>query len=103
MVHGVTTEWEDVQVKMGNWTKVEKPPTSEQVYQESINNLEYYDNKAIMTDKQLEEKAEDDIDFDDDDEFMKEYRATRMQEMKVQAALPRFGCVYDITKPDWEQ
>ena len=26
-----------------------------------------------------------------------------MQEMKSQAALPTFGSVYELTKPDWEQ
>ena len=74
MVHGVTTEWEDIQVKMGNWKAVEKPPTQDEIFQETIDNLEVYDNKAIMSEQQLEEKAEDDIDFDDDDEFLKQYR-----------------------------
>lgn len=43
-----------------------------------MNLNEKYDYKNIMTQEQLEEKAEDDIDFDEDD-FMKEYRAKRMQ------------------------
>jgi hypothetical protein len=43
-----------------------------------VNLNEKYDYKNIMTQEQLEEKAEDDIDFDEDD-FMKEYRAKRMQ------------------------
>jgi len=33
MVHGVTTEWEDIQVKMGNYTKLEHVATGmEELY-----------------------------------------------------------------------
>ena len=38
---------------------------------------ELYDNKLVMNEKQLEEKAEDDLDFDEDD-FMKQYREKRL-------------------------
>lgn len=38
---------------------------------------EMYDPKLIMSEKQLEEMAEDDLDFDED-EFMKEYREKRI-------------------------
>lgn len=40
-----------------------------------------------MTEKQLEEKAEDDFLFDEDD-FMAEYRAKKMAEMKEEAGKP---------------
>lgn len=33
MAQGVTTQWEDAQVKMGNWKPVERGPTSEEVFQ----------------------------------------------------------------------
>lgn len=71
MARGVTTEWEDMQVKQGGWKAVDKGPTEEEVWYESIDRNELYDPKLLLNDKQLEEKAEDDIDFDDDDEFMK--------------------------------
>ena len=77
MARGVTTEWEDIQVKMGNWTAVEKPPTAEDIFVETIEATEHYDPKKLMTEKQLEEMAEDDLDFDEDD-FMKEYREKRI-------------------------
>jgi hypothetical protein len=44
----------------------------------SIDQNEHYDPKYAMSEKQLEEKAEDDLDFDDDDEWMAEYRAKRI-------------------------
>ncbi len=55
-----------------------------------------------MTQEQLEEKAEDDIDFDEDD-FMKEYRAKRMQQLAVDKSKPKFGSVFEINKQQWEE
>ena len=103
MARGVTTEWEDIQVKMGNWKAVEKEPTAEQIFDQTINNNELYDPKLAWSKKQVEEAAEDDIDFDDDDPFMKEWRAKRMEEVAKEAAKPKFGSVYEINKPEWEQ
>jgi len=46
MARGVTTEWEDIQVKMGGWTAVEKPPTDTEVWEENVDKVEYYDPRA---------------------------------------------------------
>ena len=78
MARGVTTEWEDIQVKMGNWKAVEKEATAEQIYMENVNTNERYDPKLLLNNEQLEEMAEDDLDFDDEDPFMKEWRQKRM-------------------------
>jgi hypothetical protein len=48
MARGVTTEWEDVQVKMGGWTKVDKAPTTEEIFKENVGNNERYDYKNGM-------------------------------------------------------
>jgi len=69
MARGVTTEWEDIQVKMGGWTKVDKGPTTEEIFKENVDRNEKYDYKMAMSNQQLEDKAEDDLDFDED-EFM---------------------------------
>ena len=82
MVHGVTTEWDDIQVKMGNYKPHEKVQTGYEALFETTEAMEVYDKKHIMNEKQLEEQAEDDIDFDDDDEFMQQYRAQRMTQMQ---------------------
>lgn len=81
MARGVTTQWDDIQVKMGNYAPHEKKTTTEEIFQENVLHAEYYDYKHKMTEKQLEEKAEDDFDFDEDD-FMKDYRAKKLAEMK---------------------
>ena len=54
MARGVTTEWEDIQVKMGNWKPVEKGPSTEQIFTETVTLNELYDPKLIMSEKQLE-------------------------------------------------
>lgn len=51
MARGVTTEWEDIQVKMGGWKAVEKPPTTDEIFQESVDLNEKYDNKLLMSEK----------------------------------------------------
>ena len=63
---------------MGNWKAVEKEPDREDVYLDTVERNERYDPKLLLSNAQLEEKAEDDIDFDEDDEFMKEWREKRM-------------------------
>lgn len=42
MATGVTTEWEDIQVKMGNWKARDPVPTSEDIYQHNLEQGENY-------------------------------------------------------------
>ena len=58
---------------------------------------EKYDYKELMTEKELEEKAEDDLFFDEDD-FMKDYRAKKLAELKEDQAKPHFNGVLEINK-----
>jgi hypothetical protein len=37
------------------------------------------------------------LDFDEDD-FMKQYREKRLQELQVEKGKPRFGSVFEINK-----
>ena len=45
--------------------------------------------------------AEDDPDLEDD-EYFKEYRAKRLEELKEQAGRPRFGGLIEISRPEFE-
>lgn len=49
----------------------------------------------------LNQMLEDDPDLEDDDLF-EEYRKKRMEEMKVNAARPKFGSLLEIGRPDFE-
>ena len=48
MVTGVTTEWDDIQVKMGNYKPHEKVASNDEVAVEQMEMLERYDNKLVM-------------------------------------------------------
>lgn len=102
MATGVTTEWEDIQVRMGNWKPREQQPTSEDYFQANVEAAEEYNplqNKKLTT---LEEMKEDDPDLEDDDEFMKQYREKRLQELKVDATKPKYGSIIEINRPQFE-
>jgi len=80
MARGVTTEWEDIQVKMGGYTALAKEKTDYEEFKETIDQIEHYDRRAELTHKQLEEEEEDDPDFAED-EVMVELKARRLAEM----------------------
>ena len=101
MARGVTTEWEDLHVKKGNWKAKEHVPTSEEIFMTQQEVVEKYDNYKDMNAKQIEEAIEDDPDLEDDD-FMQEYRKQRMGEMKAAAEAPTFPGMIEITKADYE-
>lgn len=48
MVHGVTTEWDDVQVKMGNYKPHEKVATNSEVEAQTLEELEHYDPRLNL-------------------------------------------------------
>jgi len=102
MARGVTTEWEDIQVKHGNWTKKDYVPTSEDVFEAQQENVESYDNWKELDAKQLEEMVEDDYDLDDD-AYMKEYRAKRLDEIKEKNSQHLYhGGMIEISKDRYE-
>lgn len=44
---------------------------------------------------------EDDLDLEED-EYFKEYREKRLEELKVQSARPKYGSFIEIGRPDFE-
>ena len=48
MVTGVTTEWDDIQVKNGVYKALEKVPTGAEIFKENIDLLENYDRRMVM-------------------------------------------------------
>ncbi len=92
----MTTEWEDIQVKMGNWKPREKSPTGEDIALANLEQVEAVEEYKGRTKEQLTEMVEDKPDLEDDDEFMEIYRAKRLQEMKKDRDRPRFGDQIEI-------
>ena len=98
MAQGVTTEWEDIQVKMGNWLPREHVPTSEEIAQGHLVAVEQIEEFKGRSAAVLERMAEEKPDLEDDDEFLEVYQAKRLEEMKKNFERPRFGTQIEITR-----
>ncbi len=96
MARGVTTEWEDVQVKYGNYLAREKEETNDEIEQKVIEILENYDP---LDKKNLEQLK--DLEDDEDEEVLKIYQQKRMDELKQLAQRPKFGSVIEFRKQDY--
>jgi hypothetical protein len=95
-MRGVTTEWEDIQVKFGNYLPREKEPDNDEIEKIAIEAVENYDplnNKNVEQLKELED--------DEDDEILEQYKQKRLAEMKEFASKPKFGSVIELRKQDY--
>ncbi len=98
MAYGVSSEWEDIQVKLKNYLPREKEQTTnelEKITQEKIDNYDPLEKKT------LEELKEIELDLDDDDDFLEQYKQKRMGEMTEYAKKPKFGTVQELRKQDY--
>lgn len=96
MANGVTTEWEDIHVKLGNYLPREKDATTQEVEKIIIEKLEKYDP---LENKNLEELKE--LEDDEDEEVLRKYKEKRLQEMKEFASKPKYGNLLEIRKQDY--
>jgi hypothetical protein len=99
MANHVTTEWEDIQVKMGNYVPTEKQTESnDKIQQIAIEEMQKYDPLANKTVEQLDE-----LEDEEDDEVLKRYKEKRLKEMKELASRPHFGKLLELKKQDYIQ
>jgi len=54
MARGVTTEWNDIQEKMGGYTKLEREPNAEEEWEHNVSLMDLYDRRDNLTLKQLD-------------------------------------------------
>jgi len=54
MARGVTTEWNDIQEKMGGYTKLEREPDAEEEWEKNVSMMDLYDRRDNLTLKQLD-------------------------------------------------
>jgi len=96
MAYGVTSEWEDIHVRLGNYIPRPKVTPESELTKKEI-------DKALQTDplenKNLEELKELEDDFDDD--FLEQYKQKRIKELEALAAKPRFGSLQEINKQQY--
>uniref|UniRef100_A0A383WQD4 Phosducin thioredoxin-like domain-containing protein n=1 Tax=Tetradesmus obliquus TaxID=3088 RepID=A0A383WQD4_TETOB len=93
---GETTQWDDIQIRLGNMAPKPKPwkPDAYTPEQEEQKDKEWLDKKDE------EEIAELDDEFQDD-RALEEYRRKRIQELQAAAARPRFRSVEEISSNEF--
>lgn len=100
-----TSEWEDIQVKMGNWEKrdIARAPTDMEYDDMANENREFMENavKGVIAKASLDEL--DELEDIEDERVLEEYRKKRIAEMKQQAARERFGGLSTISEPEYKQ
>ena len=99
MANHVTTEWHDIQVKMGNYVPITPLKEGEEYHKENMELMEGYEEKKAGSDEDSDPDFRDDS--DGESEAMKQYRQKRLDELKEKAKLPRYGYVKHITKEDY--
>lgn len=65
MANGITSEWEDIHVRLGNYIPREKVTPEWEKNKEEIEKVEGYDPLSKKTDEEL-----DDLEDDLDDDFL---------------------------------
>ena len=99
MANHVTTEWEDIHVKLGNYVPTEKTTESnDKIQQIAIEEMQKYDPLENKTVEQLDE-----LEDEEDDEVLKRYKEKRLKEMKELASRPHYGKLIELKKQDYIQ
>ena len=96
MANGVTSEWEDIHVKLGNYAPrpYEKPQA--EYTAEMMDKLDNYDPLAKKNLAELDE-LEDDLDA----EFLEVYKKKRLEEIQKTAEKPHFGSMFEISREEY--
>jgi translation elongation factor EF-Ts len=92
------TEWNDVQRKFGNLPEKEREITLKELTDIAIEAAENFD---VLGTKTLEEL--DEIEDEEDDKVLEEYRRKRIAEMQEKIRVSRFGTLETIGQQDFVQ
>lgn len=91
------TEWNDILRKHG--IIPEKPKDPEPIIQEALLEAQQRAHENRLEDKDLDELAE--LEDDEDEAFLEQYRQKRMAEINALAKASKFGSVYPLQKVDF--
>lgn len=98
MANKVTTEWEDIHVRLGNYLPTqEKSETMAELENITLNVIENFDPLKSKTDEQIKEMVLE----DEEDEFIKEYQQKRLNELKEFSKKTKFGTLIEIRRQDF--
>ena len=96
MAYNVTSQWDDIHRRLGNYEELPVETTQAELTMEAVEKMEAYDAKKELKDEEIDE-LEDEL----DDEFMREYTAKRMQEIQDKKKEPTFDGIREITRQDY--
>jgi thiol-disulfide isomerase/thioredoxin len=96
MAYDVTSQWDDIHRRLGNYEELPVEKKQAEFSKEAIEAMEKYDPLAEKNLDELDE-MEDDL----DEEFLKKYKEQRLQEMQGDKEKPKFSGVREITKQDY--
>lgn len=96
MANGVTSEWEDIQVKLGNYTEKPKEIHQYEYTKEAMEKLENYDPNAHKNLNELDE-LEDEL----DEKIFEEYKQKKLAELKKLSEKPQYGSVIEISRDEY--
>ena len=96
MANGVTSEWEDIHVKLGNYNPRPYEKPQNEYTAEAMDKLDNYDPLAKKNLDELDE-LEDEL----DEEFLEQYKQKRLEEIQKTAEKPHFGSVYEISREEY--
>ncbi len=87
---------------MGNWKPREYVPTSEDIAQANLQDVDEVEEYKGRDKQFFENKLQDKPELEDDDEFLEQYRLKRLEELKKDKERPRFGMQLEIQRPEFE-
>lgn len=91
------TEWNDILRSKG--IIPERPPSPTAQLEEALQEAIVKQWEGRLENKDLEEL--DELEGEEDEDFLEEYKQKRMLEMKALAERGKFGAVYPVTKPEY--
>jgi len=100
-----TTEWQDIQIKMGNLAPiaVERPLTDLEYDELAPRNKEDRDNEDREKLANASLDRLDELEDDEDEKVLEEYRKKRIEELKQKALRERFGSLMTISEPEYKK
>lgn len=93
MAWDVSTEWDDIHRRLGNFAPATVKVTLQQLTSEALDEAEQRD---LLEDKDLEQLQQDEDLLDE--QVLAKYRQRRLKEMQEDAKRPRFGTLTEINR-----
>lgn len=96
MAFDVTTQWDDIHRKLGNYEELPVEKKQSEFTKENVGKMENFDALDHKDDDEL-----DDLEDEFDDGFLEAYKRKKMAEVEMKQMGPKYGTVREITRQDY--